>query len=136
MRSRRLPELLDKAFGELPGAECTPGESYRRLVRGRTERVPASEMAGRTAAVMVVPYPPGIPVLMPGEKAGASDGPILEYLLALGTSTARSPASTTTFMGLNGIPTEPFWSSASAAEVASGRRGPAMGPGRAPRQNG
>ncbi len=83
MRSRRLPELLDKAFGGLPGAECTPGEAYRRLVRGMTEQVPVSMMDGRTAAVMVVPYPPGIPVLMPGERSGALDGPILEYLLAL-----------------------------------------------------
>jgi arginine decarboxylase len=83
MRSRRLPELLDKAFGGLPGAECTPGEAYRRLVRGMTEQVPVSGMDGRTAAVMVVPYPPGIPVLMPGERAAAVDGPILEYLLAL-----------------------------------------------------
>jgi arginine decarboxylase len=40
-------------------------------------------MAGRTATVMVVPYPPGIPILMPGESAGAADGPLLEYLAAL-----------------------------------------------------
>jgi arginine decarboxylase len=83
MQNRRLPELLDQAFGELPGAQCTPGEAYRHLVRGQTERVRVAEMAGRTAAVMVVPYPPGIPVLMPGEEAGAANGPILEYLLAL-----------------------------------------------------
>jgi arginine decarboxylase len=92
MRSRRLPELLDKAFGELPGAECTPGEAYRHLVRGHTERVPVAKMADRTAAVMVVPYPPGIPVLMPGERAGALDGPILEYLLALEDFDRRFPS--------------------------------------------
>jgi arginine decarboxylase len=92
MRNRRLPELLDKAFGELPGAECTPGEAYRRLVRGHTERVPVSKMAGRTVAVMVVPYPPGIPVLMPGERAGAGDGAVLEYLLALEDLDRRFPS--------------------------------------------
>jgi len=32
---------------------------------------------------VVVPYPPGIPLLMPGERAGAGDGPILGYLKAL-----------------------------------------------------
>jgi arginine/lysine/ornithine decarboxylase len=92
MQSRRLPELLDKAFGELPGAECTPGDSYRHLVRGQTERVRVSEMAGRTVAVMVVPYPPGIPVLMPGEKAGLANGPIIEYLLALEDFDRRFPS--------------------------------------------
>lgn len=34
-------------------------------------------------ATGVVPYPPGIPLLMPGENAGAADGPILGYLKAL-----------------------------------------------------
>jgi arginine decarboxylase len=40
-------------------------------------------MADRTATVMVVPYPPGIPILMPGESSGAADGPLLEYLSML-----------------------------------------------------
>jgi arginine decarboxylase len=83
VRTNRTIELLDSAFGELPAPRITPGEAYRRLVRGRTERVRVSEMAGRTAAVMVVPYPPGIPVLMPGEDAGPADGAVLRYLLAL-----------------------------------------------------
>ena len=40
-------------------------------------------MAGRIVSVMVVPYPPGIPLLMPGESAGAVDGPVIQYLIAL-----------------------------------------------------
>lgn len=69
----------------------TPAEAYRRLVRGRTEKVPVADMADRAAAVMVVPYPPGIPILMPGERAGAADGPVLQYLLALQAFDARFP---------------------------------------------
>ncbi len=88
---RRIIELLDQAFGDIPAPATTPGEAYRRLVRGRTERVPVSDMAGRVAAVMVVPYPPGIPILMPGENAGAADGPILRYLLTLQELDARFP---------------------------------------------
>ncbi|HTU78419.1 MAG TPA: Orn/Lys/Arg decarboxylase N-terminal domain-containing protein [Solirubrobacteraceae bacterium] len=83
MRARRLPALLDDAFRELPEARLTPGESYRRLVRGASERLRLLEMGERTAAVMVVPYPPGIPILMPGESAGAVQGPLLGYLTAL-----------------------------------------------------
>ena len=83
IRGRRISGLLDGAFGDLPAPAATPADAYRHLVRGRTERVPVTAMAGRTAAVMVVRYPPGIPVLMPGEQAGASDGPVLQYLLAL-----------------------------------------------------
>ncbi|MFZ2056094.1 MAG: Orn/Lys/Arg decarboxylase N-terminal domain-containing protein [Acidimicrobiales bacterium] len=91
IRARGTIELLDRAFGELPVPATTPGEAYRRLVRTRTEEVPVSEMAGRVSAVMVVPYPPGIPILMPGERAGAIDGPVLRYLLALEAFDARFP---------------------------------------------
>jgi arginine decarboxylase len=83
LRTSRMPALLDSAFDVLPQAELTPGDAYRRLVRGRTDRLPLAAMAERTAAVMVVPYPPGIPILMPGESVGAADGPLLEYLAAL-----------------------------------------------------
>jgi arginine decarboxylase len=82
-KDRGTIELLDRAFEVLPVPVSTPGEAYRSLVKGRTEQVRVSEMAGRVATVMVVPYPPGIPILMPGECAGDLDGPILQYLLAL-----------------------------------------------------
>jgi len=89
--ARGTIELLDRAFGDLPEPVTTPAEAYRRLVRGRTEKVRITDMAGRVSAVMVVPYPPGIPVLMPGERAGAADGPILQYLLALQELDAKFP---------------------------------------------
>jgi NAD(P)-dependent dehydrogenase (short-subunit alcohol dehydrogenase family) len=34
-------------------------------------------------ATSVVPYPPGIPMMMPGESAGPADGPYIGYLRAL-----------------------------------------------------
>ena len=83
LRAGRMPALLDSAFDALPEAKLTPADAYRRLVRGRSERLPLAAMAERTATVMVVPYPPGIPVLMPGESAGPGDGPILAYLASL-----------------------------------------------------
>ena len=48
-------------------------------------------MAGRTVATGVVPYPPGIPLLMPGECAGDAEGPLLGYLLALEAFDAEMP---------------------------------------------
>jgi len=91
VRAHGTIQLLDRAFGELPAPVTNPGEAYRRLVRSRTERVPVSKMADRVSAVMVVPYPPGIPILMPGERAGAIDGPVLSYLLALEDFDAKFP---------------------------------------------
>jgi arginine/lysine/ornithine decarboxylase len=53
------------------------------MVRGEVETVTLDGMAGRIAATGVVPYPPGIPILIPGENAGPANGPILGYLKAL-----------------------------------------------------
>jgi arginine/lysine/ornithine decarboxylase len=44
---------------------------------GRVEQVPVEDAAGRIAAEMVSPYPPGVPVLAPGERISQE---ALDYL--------------------------------------------------------
>ncbi|MFI8419955.1 aminotransferase class I/II-fold pyridoxal phosphate-dependent enzyme [Streptomyces sp. NPDC085479] len=44
---------------------------------GRTEQVPWEKADGRIAAEMLTPYPPGIPVVVPGERL---NGDVLRYL--------------------------------------------------------
>ncbi|MFG2127493.1 aminotransferase class I/II-fold pyridoxal phosphate-dependent enzyme [Streptomyces sp. NPDC048751] len=44
---------------------------------GPAEDVPVDEAAGRIAAEMVTPYPPGIPAVLPGERLNE---PVLRYL--------------------------------------------------------
>ncbi|MFF8942463.1 aminotransferase class I/II-fold pyridoxal phosphate-dependent enzyme [Streptomyces sp. NPDC014864] len=44
----------------------------------RSATVPTTEAAGRIAAEMITPYPPGIPVILPGERLTE---PVLKYLL-------------------------------------------------------
>ena len=63
---------LQGAFSSLPALEMTPADAYRRLVRNEVERVKLDERcATASSATSVVPYPPGIPMMMPGENAGA-----------------------------------------------------------------
>jgi arginine decarboxylase len=50
---------------------------------GEAEKVPLDKMANRVVAVGVIPYPPGIPIVMPGENVGKADGPWLTYLRTL-----------------------------------------------------
>ncbi len=66
-----------------PDPVLTPAQTYQKLIRNGTEKVRISEMARRLAGVMLVPYPPGIPVRMPGERLGDVDSPIIRLLLAL-----------------------------------------------------
>lgn len=51
-----------------------------KAVRRRSEAVPVSESAGRIAAVCAGLYPPGVPVLMPGQKISADAARTLEKL--------------------------------------------------------
>ncbi len=79
----RILEHLDAAFSNLPEPVLSPRETFARLVRGEVEQVRASELEGRVLAVQVVPYPPGIPILMPGERFGKTTRAVGDYLLGL-----------------------------------------------------
>jgi arginine decarboxylase len=74
---------LARAFATLPAPAMTPSAAYQRLVRGDIEHVPLDSLANRVLATSIVPSPPGIPMLMPGEATGADDGPYLSYLRSL-----------------------------------------------------
>ena len=87
----RQTHWLADAFSTLPTPAMTPYDAYQRLVREEIEHVPLDHMADRVLATSVVPYPPGIPMLMPGESTGAADGPYLSYLRALSSWDRRFP---------------------------------------------
>jgi arginine decarboxylase len=103
MRDNRQGELLQQAFSVLPDPVMTYAEAYKHLVRGDVEQVPVAQMGGKTVATGVVPYPPGIPLLLPGEKAGRQDGPVLQYLLALQEFDARFPGFSHDIHGVENV---------------------------------
>jgi len=61
------------AFSTLPYQVLTPHNAYQWLMDAQIEHVPIDDLADRVLATSVVPYPPGIPMLMPGETAGADN---------------------------------------------------------------
>jgi len=83
LREKRPGDVLNAAYEALPQADMTPREAYERLVAGEVEAVPVEGLAGRTAANAVMPYPPGIPMLMSGENFGAADSPQIGYLRSM-----------------------------------------------------
>ncbi len=83
LRDSKQTHWLAEAFSTLPELVMTPSAAYQHLVRDEIEHVPLEKLANRVLATSVVPYPPGIPMLMPGESTGAKDGPYLGYLRAL-----------------------------------------------------
>lgn len=91
VKKYETPKLLSTAFGVLPVPVMSPFGAYECIVNNRVESLSLDQMAGRTVATGVVPYPPGIPLLMPGENAGESTGPLLSYLKALEAFDAELP---------------------------------------------
>ena len=76
----KMAQIVQDVYDVLPDQEMTPAEAYDQLVKGKVEYVKLRDLNGRIPAVMVVPYPPGIPVIMPGERFGAPATKILGYL--------------------------------------------------------
>jgi arginine decarboxylase len=83
LRENRPGELLNAAFANLPKTDMTPRQAYERLVTGDVEAVVTDELANRTAANAVMPYPPGIPMLMSGENFGSANSPQIGYLRSM-----------------------------------------------------
>ena len=64
----------------IPDQAMKPSDAYHEVVRKNVEYVPLAEMKGRIPAVMMVPYPPGIPIVMGGEILNEKARPIFDYL--------------------------------------------------------
>jgi predicted Na+-dependent transporter len=71
------PLLMKFLAGQFVAIDATA-----MVVRGDVELVDVAKMNNRIAAVMLVPYPPGIPVTMGGEKMSGEASAIAEYLSA------------------------------------------------------
>lgn len=91
MAELKTTATMAEGFSVLPVPDMSPVEAYEHLVRNKVESLTLKQMKGRTVATGVVPYPPGIPLLMPGENAGPADGPLLGYLKALEAYDSRFP---------------------------------------------
>ena len=97
---------MHRAFEVLPEQAMKPSDAYHHVIKKNVEPVALREAAGRTAAVMLVPYPPGIPILMGGEKINETAAPILEYLLARETFENTFPGYESDIHGVERITKE------------------------------
>ncbi|WP_395375813.1 Orn/Lys/Arg decarboxylase N-terminal domain-containing protein [Marinicella sp. W31] len=79
-KQQNTAAAMNEMYTELPDMVITPAQAYRQLVAGQVETVPIDQLDGRIAAEMIVPYPPGIPLIMPGERYNEKTKPIVNYL--------------------------------------------------------
>ena len=83
MVKHHLPKVMYHAFDILPKMTLTPHQTYQKLIKQEVKLVPLKQLKGKTCAVMILPYPPGVPLIMPGETITDESEPILEFLLML-----------------------------------------------------
>ena len=81
IQKHHLLDKMQKAFETIPDQAMKPADAFRQVVTGQVESVDLADASGRIQAVMMVPYPPGIPVIMGGEIFNEKAEPILDYLL-------------------------------------------------------
>jgi arginine decarboxylase len=86
-----LQAMANQAGEVISEQVLTPSDAYQHLIHGRTDHVRIRDLPGRVAALMIVPYPPGIPVLMPGERVDPAGGTILKFLIAVEAFGKRFP---------------------------------------------
>ncbi len=61
-----------------PEIVISPAAGHTALIRGDVDLVPLDELAGRVAASLIVVYPPGIAIMVPGERF--ADSAAVAYL--------------------------------------------------------
>lgn len=83
MQKHNLPKVMYHAFDKLPKVVMTPHQAYQKLIRQETQLIPLAQLKDKISAVMILPYPPGIPLIMPGEQITDDCELILEFLLML-----------------------------------------------------
>jgi arginine/lysine/ornithine decarboxylase len=74
-----------------------PSEAYAHIAHRTTERVGIDELEGRITTSLLTPYPPGIPLLIPGERFNKK---IVDYLKFARTFNQRFPGFHTDVHGL------------------------------------
>ncbi len=82
-RKRDLPQLMYHAYDELPEMEYTPYQAFQKNLRGETHEIRLEDLIGQVSADMILPYPPGVPLVMPGEKVTQQSAAVLDYLMML-----------------------------------------------------
>ncbi len=101
LEKEQASRLSQTLFAEdhLPKAALTGRSAHQAFLRGERERVPLCEAKGRVSLEMILPYPPGITVLEPGE---VWTDEVLSYFLFLQKYSSTFPDFSPEILGVHG----------------------------------
>jgi ornithine decarboxylase len=83
-RRKNVKELQRLSFRatSFPEMAMLPKQAYEKLVANDVDYVPLDSITGRISATLALIYPPGIGIVLPGERWDARAKPMLDYFLA------------------------------------------------------
>lgn len=101
LEKEQASRLSQTLFAEdhFPKAALTGRSAHQAFLKGARERVPLSEAKGRVSLEMILPYPPGITVLEPGE---VWTDEVLSYFLFLQKYSSTFPDFSPEILGVHG----------------------------------
>jgi arginine decarboxylase len=74
-----------------------PADAFAKMAHREIDRVPIDDLEGRITSILLTPYPPGIPLLIPGERF---NGTIVRYLKFARDFNEKFPGFETDIHGL------------------------------------
>jgi ornithine decarboxylase len=92
-RHANVKELQRLCFraASFPTLAMLPKDAYEALVANDVDYIPLEQIKGRISATLALIYPPGIGVVVPGERWDDNAQPMIDYFLAFQESFNRFP---------------------------------------------
>jgi len=96
-KARNIARLTTEMYLSEMEPVLIPAHAYAHMAHSAIDRVPIDQLDGRVSAVLLTPYPPGIPLLIPGERINAK---IVNYLKFAREFNTQFPGFETDIHGL------------------------------------
>ncbi len=96
-REHDIPRLTTEMYLSEMAPAMRPADAFARMAHREIDRVEIDELEGRITAILLTPYPPGIPLLIPGERFNAT---IVHYLRFARAFNEQFPGFETDIHGL------------------------------------
>lgn len=83
-KAKNIKELQKKSFEykSFPEQAMTARDATNALTANKVDYIPLSKVNGRIAATLALIYPPGIGIVVPGERYDDASRPMLDYFFA------------------------------------------------------
>lgn len=96
-KSRDVARMTTEMYTSDMVPAMLPAEAWAKMAHKEVDRVPLDQLEGRITAMLVTPYPPGIPLLIPGECFNKR---IIDYLFFARDFNDQFPGFETDIHGL------------------------------------